>query len=139
MQLDRLNSILDWPTADLTVGEASDLLALDRRTIGAWIQTGRIEASWIGGRGTGHKMHYRISKAALIKWLWDNTTSDRSMMRAVLETRAPKLLAVLDRLSTAATAPAPTPEAASGRRRRAAAPAAPVWHPDQLALFQDEA
>jgi DNA-binding transcriptional regulator GbsR (MarR family) len=124
---DRLHNILTWSAPDLTAVEAADLLGLSRWTISASLKQGQMEGSVVRGKGRGNKQHYRIGKAALIKWMWDNTVGDRTMMRAELAKHAPEVLEVLEA----------QPVVESKGKRRTGPARVEVWHPAQLALFEE--
>lgn len=130
---DRLHSILTWDRPDLTAVEAADLLGLSRWTISATLKAGAMEGSVVRGKGRGNKQHYRIGKAALIKWMWDNTVGDRTMMRAELAKHAPQVLAVLEAQGEAV----PTVETKGAVKKRRPVARVESWHPAQLALFED--
>lgn len=127
-----LTDILSFPATELTAGEAADVLGVVRQTITVAIQTGDIEATRRNFKGHGRQQRYRISKAALIRWLWDHTTGDRAILRAAMTQECPEILRALDpKLS----GPAPDNIIPVATRRPKPRPVH-LPHPDQLDLFQ---
>lgn len=146
-----VQSILDYPHGILTAVEAAALTSRDRSLLSEACRRGLIEAHSSSVRGKGAKSHWQFSKAALIAYIWNNTSGSKSLIRAALAERAPKLLALLESES-GADAPAAelpanvidaTPElAAPTKRKRKSMPSdnaksAPVL--SQLELFSRSA
>ncbi len=92
-----LDAILTHPTAELTPVEISYILGVSRQSVTEAIRLEKMEGVKYSFRCRGKRDQYRVTKSALVKWLWDHTTGDKSMLRAALAMKAPGLLAVLER------------------------------------------
>lgn len=130
---DRLHAVLQHPHKDATMQEVADLLGMERSSVNRAVRYGHLEAMKIMAGGCGKKCQLRITKAAIVKWMWDNTTGDRAVMRAELALHAPALLRLLETLHTAAALPPPANVLPFQRPRRARA----VPHVDLFAGHPD--
>lgn len=94
-----LEAVLDFPADPISSSELAGITGHARCTISDAYKDGIIANHACCLRRKGKVKHARraASKAAIIEWLWDTQEGQRTMMRAVLEVRAPRVLATLDR------------------------------------------
>jgi hypothetical protein len=91
-----LDQILTHPTPELSPVEIAFILGVSRQSVTEAIRLDRMEGVKMTFREHGARERYRVTKSALVKWLWDHTTGDKSTLRAALAMKAPGLLAVLE-------------------------------------------
>lgn len=100
-----LEAVLDFPGDPLTASMLSPIIGLHRNTLSEAMSTGRIESLGLKCRRDGNKSRrWSATKAAVIAWLWKNTSGEKLMMRATLAARAPRILAILERADAEAAA-----------------------------------
>lgn len=113
-----LTTILTLPADPVTSAELADAVGLHESTIARAVQAGKIEGLLINMRGHGKTMRYRITKAAAVRWLWNNTNQDRTLLRAAMETECPKLLKLIES-QPVTNASEPEPKARPSRAAKA--------------------
>lgn len=91
-----VDAILDHPGVHLGTGEVAHIFGTTPVSISEALRTGRIEGHAPNYRGNGMLTRYRVTKHALLKYLWDTTTGDKALLRAALSERAPALLKALE-------------------------------------------
>ena len=92
----QVDAILACNDDVLTSAVAASLTLRSASTITQACVNGEIEAHYTCSRGRGHRKSWRFSRAALLAFLWKNTSGDKHLMRAALRQRAPELLALLE-------------------------------------------
>ncbi len=112
-----VDAILDHHRETLTSTEIAFILEVNPTTVSEALRKGHIEGLSQNLRGGGAIKRYKVTKAAMIAYLWRTTTGDKSTLRAALEERAPKLLKSLE-------APPPT------LKSKPATKIQPFNHPD---------
>lgn len=91
-----LERIVFSPHDPLTSEEAADCLICDRRTINDACRLGKIESTKQNLRRHGSTRRYKITKAALIRWLWQNEGGDKQTLRAAMQELCPRILKTLE-------------------------------------------
>lgn len=91
-----VESILAFPRETLTPADLGSILERNETTIQQACKHGQIEAQSTCARGSGHNRRWLITKAAALRYLWESTQGDKTLLRASLEQHAPALLRLLD-------------------------------------------
>lgn len=105
----------------LTPIEAGRVIGRAHSTLSEACVSGDIEAHFTNSRGQKRKRRWCFSRAALLTYIWNNTTGDKALMRSALAQHAPDLLAHLEP-HTSQTQPLPDNviPISSGKRKRPA-------------------
>lgn len=129
----RVDLLAQIPQDLMSTAQAATCLSRSRQHVEQLIRTGQLEATAVTGRGTGRNMRYLVTKAAVLRYLVEHTTGDRSCLLASIASVFPQYLAVAQGAPMAPTAPNVI-RMRSGMRRRA--PITPA--PAQGALYQSD-
>lgn len=91
-----VDDIVDLGHDHLTPVEAGSITGRARNSISEACARGEIEAHFTCARGRGRKHRWTFTRAALLVYVWKNTSGDKALMREALTRRAPHLLAFLE-------------------------------------------
>lgn len=103
----QVDAILGCGVDILKPSVAAELTGRSASTISAACASGDIEASYTCSRGRGTRKRWNFTRAALLSYLWKNTTGERTLMRSALAKAAPELLALLEPQTAPDAEPAP--------------------------------
>ncbi len=103
----------------LTPIEAGRVIGRAATTMSEACARGEIEAQSSCVRGRGSRKRWSFSRAALLAYIWKNTTGDKALMRAALQQHAPALLAHLEGAAPQVLPDNAIPFPAAKRTRRA--------------------
>jgi hypothetical protein len=91
-----LTQILEHPQETLTASEVAGILGVHRSGICEALNKGDLEGLQHNFRGYSTRQHWKITKSALVAWIWRHTTGDKAVLRAALAHHAPLLLRSLE-------------------------------------------
>lgn len=87
-----LEKIVRFPHDPLTSSDAAECIGCHAKTINDGVRLNKIEGTKQNLRRHGSSRRYRITKAALIRWLWENEGGDKQTLRTAMEQLCPKIL-----------------------------------------------
>jgi|GEM_PF-2484480 len=91
-----LEKIVRYPHDPMTSAGAADCLGVHAKTVNDGVRLNKIEGTKQNLRRHGSSRRYRITKAALIRWLWQNEGGDKQTLRAAMEQLCPRILKSID-------------------------------------------
>lgn len=95
-----MEAVLDFPGDTFAAVDLASVLGVNRDTVTEAFRKGHIANSALSLRNPSYadgKYKRRFaSKSTVIEWLWDSQVGERTMIRKVLQERAPHVLETLD-------------------------------------------
>ena len=91
-----LEKIVTFQFDPMTSADAAECLGCHYGTINDACRLGKIESTKQNLRRHGSTRRYKITKAALIRWLWLNEGGDKQTLRTAMQELCPRILKTLE-------------------------------------------
>jgi hypothetical protein len=91
-----LEKVVYFPHDPLTSADAAECLGCHFGTINDACRLNKLEATKQNLRTHGGNRRYKITKAAIIRWLWENEGGDKQTLRAAMQELCPRILKTLE-------------------------------------------